>query len=99
LRQKTVFNFKIKTISRKKKIKTKIVKRILGSKKRLHQIHVLFLLIVIDNKTVKNRGITFSTLLSSRAPCKNSNNTPGLDFVFRTRLLVFPENKIRKNTI
>jgi len=45
------------------------------------------------------KSFTFSTLQPSRASCKNFNNTPGLDFVFRTRLLVFSENKIRTNTI
>ena len=38
---------------------------------------------------------TFPTLLPSHTPCKNSKNTPHLDFIFQTRFLVYPENKIR----
>jgi len=46
----------------------------------------------------KRKSITFPTMLPSRTPSKSSKNTIGSDFVFRTRLLVFPENKIRTNT-
>jgi len=44
-------------------------------------------------------SITFLTLLCSPAPCKNSKNTPGLENIIRTRLLVFSENKIRTKSI
>jgi len=38
-------------------------------------------------------------VLPSRACCKNFKNTPGSDYVFWTRLLVFPENKIWMHTL
>jgi len=47
----------------------------------------------------KNKSFTFPTLRPSRAPCKNFKNTPGSDYVFRTRLLKFSENTIRKHTL
>jgi len=40
----------------------------------------------------------FHPAVFSRA-LQKSKNTPGSDLVFRTRLLVFPENKIRTHTI
>ena len=55
----------------------------------------LFMLRAFPLKTNVFLSITFPTLLPSRTPYKNSKNTPSLDLVFRTRLLVFPENKIR----
>ena len=47
----------------------------------------------------KKLEIYFSHLAVFSRACKNFNNTPGLDFVFRTRLLEFLETKIRTRTL
>ena len=48
---------------------------------------------------ILNKSITFLTLLYSSAPCKISKNTLGPKNIIRTILLVFPENKIRTQSI